>query len=88
MSTIKKITKQDFVNLIAAGNRVEEISLALNIPKSKVREGMNIFGLKFPRASKGGTIIQWADETEDLTETTVEVTPVAEVKVVEDTLAF
>jgi hypothetical protein len=91
MSTVKKITRQSMEELIKAGNRVEEIAQALSIPKGKVKEGMKHFGLKFPRAGRGGTVVLWEDEdTNDnqIPEISYEATEAQPTAVVEDDLKF
>lgn len=83
--SVKRITKASIEQLIKDGKRTAEIAQELQIPKSRVKEGMEAFGLKFPRAVRGGNVIVWVtDEAENETTETI---PTTEVKA-EDDLRF
>jgi hypothetical protein len=63
MSTVVKITKSSVQKLVNDGLRGAELADALGMPKSKLKDAIKALDISIPRASKGGTIFQFVDDT-------------------------
>ncbi len=76
-TTVKTITKQQLADLVTAKKSVEEISELLEMPISRVKEGLKHFNIKLPRAGRGGIIYNFVDdsETQEVTQTVIESAP-------------
>ncbi len=64
MATVVNITKKALQDLVDQKKTIKEIAEHFSAPKSKIKEGLNHFGIKIPRASKGGVVYNWVNDEE------------------------
>lgn len=64
MATVVNITKKSLQDLVDQKKSIKEIAEHFSAPKSKIKEGLDHFGIKIPRASKGGVVYNWVNDEE------------------------
>jgi hypothetical protein len=64
MATVVNITKKSLQDLVDQKKSIKEIAEHFSAPVAQIKKGLDHFGIKIPRASKGGVVYNWVNDEE------------------------
>jgi len=73
MATVVNITKTALQTLVDQKKSIKEIAEHFSAPVVQIKKGLTHFGIKIPRASKGGVVFNFIDEEATFTQSEVPV---------------